>query len=234
MPEWWTYGLSDIVMFTRETYYRLFGSYNRAIWPAQVFTLAAGVGIGLLLQRRPAARSGRLVSAILAVLWAWVAVAFHARRYETINWAAAYFAAAFALEAALLLGLGAVRGGLVFDAAGPRRAALAVLFFALAFYPIAGVLFGRDWRQVELFGVAPDPTAVGTLGILLLAGGRTRWELLAIPLVWCVSSGLMQKAANAPDAWLAFASGAVALGLAVATSGRVSAGRSSSRSTSFL
>lgn len=215
MPEWSTYGLSDIVMFTRETYYRLFGSYNRAIWPAQIFTLAAGVGIGLVLRRRSAARSGRLVSATLAVLWVWVAVAFHARRYETINWAATWFAAAFALEAALLLGLGAVRGGLVFDASAPRRAALGLFLFALVVQPLAGLLFGREWRQVEIFGVAPDPTAIGTLGILLLAAGRTRWELLAVPLVWCAVSGVMLEAANAPDAWLAFAAGVVAIGLAL-------------------
>jgi uncharacterized protein DUF6064 len=231
MAEWWTYGLSDIVMFTRETYYRLFGSYNRAIWPAQIFTLAAGVGIGLMLRHRSAARSGRLVSATLAVLWMWVAVAFHARRYETINWAATWFAAAFALEAALLLGLGAVRGGLVFGSSGARRAALGLFLFALALQPLAGLLFGRERSQVEIFGVAPDPTAIGTLGILLLAEGRTRWELLAVPLVWCAVSGVMLEAANAPDAWLVFASGAVALALAVFTSGRVSGGRGSSRST---
>jgi hypothetical protein len=222
MSEWWTYGLSDIVMFTRETYYRLFGSYNRAIWPAQVFTLAAGFGIGLMLRRRSAARSGRLVCAILAVLWVWVAVAFHAKRYETINWAATWFSAAFALQAALLIGLGVVRGTLTFGASGSRRAALGVFLFALALQPLAGRLFGRAWSEVEIFGVAPDPTAIGTLGILLLAAGRTRWELLTIPLAWCTVSGVMLEAVNAPDAWLAFAAAAAALGLAVFTSGRVS------------
>ena len=230
MPDWSSYGLSDLVMFTRETYYRLFGSYNRAIWPAQVVALGAGAGIGLLA-RRGSARAGRLIAAILAVLWIWVAIAFHARRYASVNWAAPYFSAAFALEAALLLGLGVVRGGLIFGVGGARRFALALFVFAMILQPLAGLRFGREWRQLEAFGIAPDPTAVGTLGILLLAAGRTRWELLVIPIAWSAVSGVMLLAVQAPDAWLVLAPGAAALALAFATSGRASGYRDSSQST---
>jgi Family of unknown function (DUF6064) len=228
MPEWWTYGLSDIVMFTRETYYRLFESYNRAIWPAHVLALGAGVGVGLLL-RRGGARSGRIAAAILSATWLWVAIAFHARRYADINWAASYFSAAFALEAALLLGLGVVRGRLVFETI--RTGGLALFVFALAVQPLVGLLFGREWRQLEIFGIAPDPTAVGTIGVLLLAAGRRRWELLGIPLAWCAVSGVMLLAVNAPDAWLTLVPGAAALVLAIATSARAAGGTGSSRST---
>ena len=35
MPEWWTYSLSDFLMFSPRTYYRLFELHNAAIWPAQ-------------------------------------------------------------------------------------------------------------------------------------------------------------------------------------------------------
>ena len=51
---------------------------------------------------------------MLAACWLWVAIAFHATRYATINWAASYFAWAFGLEAALLIWIGVVRGRLVF------------------------------------------------------------------------------------------------------------------------
>ena len=35
--------------------------------------------------------------------------------------------------------------------------------------PLVGLLAGRSLLQAEYFGVAPDPTATATLGVLLLA-----------------------------------------------------------------
>jgi hypothetical protein len=35
----------------------------------------------------------------------------------------------------------------------------------------------------------PDPTVLGTIGLLLLARGRFRGPLLVIPLLWCLLSG---------------------------------------------
>ncbi len=36
MSEWWTYTLSDFLLFSARTYYRLFELYNRDVWPAQL------------------------------------------------------------------------------------------------------------------------------------------------------------------------------------------------------
>ena len=45
MSEWWTYSLSDFLLFSPRTYYRLFELYNLAIWPAQILALALGLAI---------------------------------------------------------------------------------------------------------------------------------------------------------------------------------------------
>jgi hypothetical protein len=42
---------------------------------------------------------------------------------------------------------------------------------------VVGRLFGRPWLQAEIFGIAPDPTVVATLGVLMTAD-RTHRELL--------------------------------------------------------
>ncbi len=55
--------------------------------------------------------------------------------------------------------------------------------------------------QAEVFGVAPDPTVVATLGVLV-ATDRTRWELLVVPLLWCAISGATLWTMQAPDALL--------------------------------
>lgn len=217
MSEWWTYRLSDLLLFSPRTYYRLFELYNAAIWPAQLVAIALGLAV-LLLVRRPGGARGRWIAALLAGCWLWVAIVFHANRYATINWAAVDFAWGFGFEAALLIWTGVLRGRLVFGTGeGPiGRTALGIFLFALVAQPFLGPLCGRPWRQVEIFGVAPDPTAVATLGILLLAAGRVRWELLAVPAIWCAVSGATLLAMKAPDFWVTPLSAALAVALAVA------------------
>jgi hypothetical protein len=205
MSEWWTYSLSDFLLFSPRTYYRLFELYNSAIWPLQIVALALGVAIlGLLLRDvllRDVAWRGRAIAAMLAACWLWVAWAYFLKRYETINWAADYFAIGFAVEALLLVWSGIALDRLRFR---PRRdliglAGLCIFLFALFVHPLIGPLAGRAWLQVEFFGVAPDPTVVATLGVLV-AAHRTHWELLVIPLLWCAIGGATLWTMQSPDA----------------------------------
>ena len=203
MSEWWTYHLSDFLLFSSRTYHRLFEIYNAAIWPAQVLAVLLGLAT-LALSRRAAGARARTIAAMLAACWLWIAIAFLAARYATINWAAVYFAWAFGLEAALMVWIGVIRGSLAFEWPGgvAGRIGLGILLFALAVEPCVGLLLRREWRGVEIFGVAPDPTAVATLGILLLTRGRGRGLLMVIPAIWCAVTGLTLMAMKAPDAWI--------------------------------
>jgi hypothetical protein len=201
MSEWWTYTLSDFLLFSARTYYRLFELYNADIWPAQLVALGLGFAI-LVILFRSAAWRGKAVSTILAACWLWVAWAFHAERYATINWAATYFAIGFAAEALLLIWFGLVRGELP---CAPERSAvhvagLGVFLFALIVQPLIGPFIGRPWTQAEIFGVAPDPTAIATLGILLLASRRPVWALMPIPIIWCAISGATLWTMKSQDA----------------------------------
>ena len=190
MSDWWTYGLSDFLLFSPRTYYRMLERHNEAVWPAQL--LALGLGLGILWLLRDQGRSqGRVIAGLLALLWGWVGWSFLWTRYATINWAASWFAGLFALEALLLVWIGGVRGRLAFrlpgDVVGAIGGALVVL--SLLLYPGLAPLLGRPWQQSEVFGILPDPTAIGTLGLLLLAEGRRRWALLAVPMLWCAIAG---------------------------------------------
>jgi Family of unknown function (DUF6064) len=200
MSEWWTYSLSDFLLFSPRTYYRLFELYNLAIWPMQIAALAVGLAI-LWTWWRGGRAHGRLIAVLLAVCWLWTAWAYLLGHYDTINWAAGYFATGFALQALLLLWVGFARNGLrlrwVSDAVS--RIALGIFLFALLLEPLIGPLVGRPWTQTELFGVAPNPTVVATLGILL-AADRPHWMLLVIPLLWCAISGATLWTMQSPDA----------------------------------
>ena len=142
-------------------------------------------------------------AAILAACWMWVAWAYLVRRYDTINWAASYFAGGFAVEVVLLIWTGLVRNRLRLRPAAdlPGITGLGIFLLALLAWPLIGPLVGRQWVQAEIFGIAPDPTVVATLGVLV-AADRTRWELLTIPLLWCAISGATLWTMQSPDALL--------------------------------
>lgn len=201
MTEWWTYRPSDFLLFAPRTYYRLMESYNAELWPTQLLVLAAIFAV-LASAWHGARSAGRVVALLLALSWAFIAWRFHWRTYATINWAAAYFAAAFLLQA-MLLAWAARSDALAYDGAprSRRYAGLALVAVALAVVPLAALVLQRPWTQLEVAGLAPDPTAVLTLG-LLVAARRSPWWLYPVPLLWCAVSGLTLWTMESPDAFI--------------------------------
>ena len=198
MSEWWTYRPGDFLMFSPATYRRLFELYNAEWWPWQMVPFAAGIGLAVSVAMRKRVPS-QTVALGLAACWLWIAWAFHVERYASIHLAAQGFAAAFALQAALLALL-ASRASVQQE---PRGGSLALLLVALA-WPAIGVLLGQSWRGAEGIGFAPDPTAIATLAVLMLARGPIAWVLRAIPLAWCVVSGTTLATMDDAQAWLLF------------------------------
>jgi len=197
MSEWWTYSLSDFLMFSSRSYYRLIESYNAAIWPAHVLALVAGlVVIGAIA--RPRKNLQRIAALVLAATWGWVAWAYHLERYAEINTAAPYFAAAFAVQALLLCWLAFKPGNAV---PAPQRMALGLAGLAIFAYPLLALARdGGTWRQAEVFGIAPDPTVVATLGVLL--AWRAPAIFWLIPVLWCLVSGATLMELKIGHAWL--------------------------------
>ncbi|WP_077001466.1 DUF6064 family protein [Variovorax sp. KK3] len=198
MSTWLSYRPSDFLLFSAQTYHRLFELYNLELWPAQVVAAALALVLIWLVSKGPAA-AGRVACVLLAACWFWVAWAFHLQRYATINWAATWFAAGFAAQGVLL----ALAAGIEWQKArGARHGlGLALLGFAVFVEPWLGLaLRGRSWTEAELFAMTPDPTAVGTIGLLLTlrpasAGSSIVWPsrlLWPIPLLWCVVAALTQ------------------------------------------
>jgi hypothetical protein len=202
MGPWGSYDLGDFLMFAPETYYRLFARLNEAVWPLPIVMLALGTVIPLLL-RSPPPWPKRFAAALLAACWLWVAWAYHLERYAVINWAAPGFAALFALEALVLLWFGVIRGRFHSAPAETlaRRTGSALFAFGLGVYPLLNPLMGHGWTRAEVFGIAPDPTAIATLGVLLMAR-KAPWPLWIGPVAWCLVTGLALWTLQAPHAFL--------------------------------
>ena len=166
MSEWWTYGLSDFLMFSPQAYWRLVARHNEAGWPVQALGQAAVLAMPLLLWRDAAAGPRRAALLVLALAWAAVGWFFHARLYAEIFLAAPWVAAACAAQSLLLLlaALPALRGE---APSGSRSVGLALLT-AAAVYPLLAPLTGHPWTDAEVFGWMPDPTALATLGAICM------------------------------------------------------------------
>ena len=219
MSEWWTYSLSDFLMFSPQTYWRLVERYNLAIWPAQLASAAGGLAIAALLIGHGRHRD-RIVAGLLGACWLWIAWAFHLQRYAQINWAATWFAAAFAAQGLLFVVLGVLAGRLDLQPAPGRRHGIATVIVAIVVlgYPLLAPLSGRAWTTAESFGVTSDPTAIVSVAVLALVHGRRRWLLLAVPLLMCAIAAATLWTMGAPEA--AVVAGATLLALLPAAWGK--------------
>ena len=211
MKDWLSYRLSDLLLFSPRTYYRMFELYHQEIWPAQLVAVALVLAIVVLMRRDDEWR-GPAIAGLLAACWLWVAVMFHVRRYATINWAARYFAVLFVAQAAPLVWNGVVRRRLTFRrSAGFAWWVPGLLIIATVIPPLAGRVTGRTWSQVELVGLTPDATAVATLAILLVSSPRAPRTLMIAPLCWCVIGGATSWALGSAEAWVPIVAAAGAL-----------------------
>lgn len=171
--------------FSVGQFYEVFRSYNDAVWPVQVVLLAlALVAIALVL--RPRTWSGRIISAILACLWAWLGLAYHLAFFAPINPAAYGFAAVSVAGALVFLWQGVVHPRLQFRWLGGVRAAAgsALAVYALGVYPLWSWVAGHQYPAMPTFGL-PCPTTLFTIGLLAFAVPAYPRAVFVVPLLWC-------------------------------------------------
>jgi len=170
--------------FTSGQFFGVFAAYNNAVWPAQIF-LVALAALALAFVAFPRPWSGRGVSVILAVLWAWLAMAYHIAYFASINPLAYVFAAVSAAGAAVFIWQGVIRRTLRFKFARSARAAVGVVLivFALFIYPAWSVYSGHAYPALPTFGL-PCPTTFFTIGLLALLVRPYPRSVLVVPVLW--------------------------------------------------
>jgi len=170
--------------FTVEQFFGVFRLYNTAVWPAQVLlTLLAALAIGFIAIRRP--WSSVAVSAILALLWVWMGVAYHLAFFAAVNPLAYGFAVLSIAGGLMFAWQGVVRRRVEFAFSRSLRAAIgiAVLLFALVAYPLWAIYAGHPYPELPTFGL-PCPTTIFTIGALALASGVGLRAILVVPILW--------------------------------------------------
>jgi hypothetical protein len=172
--------------FTAEQFCAVSARDNLVVWPAQVVLVALAV-VALALIARGRARDGRWIASVLALLWTWMAMAYHFAFIAAINPAAWGFGALFLLGAFPFAWVGGVRRPMAFALRGDARGWLggALVAFALLVHPTVGWLVGHRYPAVPKFGL-PGPTAIFTIGVLMFVRGEAPRAVLAAPLEWAL------------------------------------------------
>ena len=202
--------------FSTEQFFAVFAAYNAAIWPAQLIAYALGLAaVGALWADGRLGK--RLILWVLALFWAWNGIAYHYAFFASVNPAAKLFAAMFVLQAALLAAAALTRNELQFHAGRDVRSAVGLGFivYALLVYEVLGYLAGHGLMRGPLFGVAPCPTTIFTIGMLLLARGAPVVLLSVVPVLWALIGTSAAVLLGVPeDFGLAAAAGTLLVALA--------------------
>ena len=172
--------------FTAHQFFEIFAKYNAGVWPAQVVLTALALSvIVLVIRSRPT--HGRWIAAVLAVLWGWMAVAYHFTYFASINPAAWLFGALSLVGALWFAWVGVVKGQLHFTLSHGVRSwvGAALVVFALGVYPLLGYLLGHRYPAVPTFGL-PCPTTIFTIGVLLFAKAPVPRSTFIVPVLWAL------------------------------------------------
>lgn len=171
--------------FSVEQFLAVFAAYNNTIWPMQIVAYVLGaIAVAALFLASPL--SSKIVILVLVSMWVQNAIVYHLMFFSTINPAANLFAAFFMLQAMLLVGSLMTADGVSFRLRIDLRscAGLAFIIYALLIYPLLGIWAGHGLMLGPMFGVAPCPTTIFTIGLLMLASGTWVAWLSIIPVLW--------------------------------------------------
>jgi hypothetical protein len=192
--------------FSVEQFFGVFSDYNQAVWPLQLVAFLAGIVAAALLWSKTRAASAIIVG-ILSAMWFVNGIGYHLLYFQAINPLARLFGVAFVLQGLLLAYVAAARPELRFRV-GRDPATLfgmVCIVFALLLYPAVGWLAGDRYPAVPEFGIAPCPTTIFTIGVLLHGQWQqVRW-LLVIPGLWACIGGSASFMLGVPQDYALFA-----------------------------
>ena len=205
-----SYSLRDLLIFSPESYFKLFELSNKALWPFHiVFGLLAIAALVLLYKRQRL--TSQLIFIWLGLVWAFVAYWYFIIYYSQITPYAHTMSYVFWAESCLLFITAfyashePINTSVVSSSLSITSKKLykkwqllmggGLIFYGLLIHPIVSVsIWDQSLSRLELFSVAPDPTAIVTIGFILLLPVRGYLLLIAIPCLWLLFSIMTYQA----------------------------------------
>jgi Family of unknown function (DUF6064) len=176
--------------FSPEEFLAVFTLYNQAIWPLQIVVGLLGA-IMVLALFWPSRASTILITTGLGLMWAANGIGYHWTFFAEVNPLARIFAVVFVGQSLLLAAAPWLFPDLSFFARVDARSGLGLgmITFVGVVYPLWGTLAGHVYPAIPMFGVAPCPTTIFTLGMLLMCTGPAMRWLFPVPVLWAFIGG---------------------------------------------
>ena len=177
-----------------DDFYSTLQSYNETFWPMIIITFLLGIVV-VYLAARKSGSSSKVISAILSFLWIWSGIVFFIIYYGSMEveflglvmpgvW---YLGGVlFLFQGVLFLIFGVVKSRLSFRLGGDWRSVVGALMivYAMVIYPVIGFLTGYGYPKYPVFGIAPCPLTIFSLGLFQWSDRKMPIAVVLVPFIW--------------------------------------------------
>lgn len=170
-------------MMDAEVFFNNVSAYNVSIFPMQIITLVVAVMLTYLLLVKPSAGINKLMKAYLSFTFVWLVFMFPFEGVLKIGFGIVH------ILIAIFFFIDIFAGKIEFkfpETSGKRYFMLFLIFSAFALYPLIEYMSGHLYPKILLFGVAPCPTIIFSLALLIGAVpkvGKIVFILLIFPAI---------------------------------------------------
>jgi len=171
-------------MMDAEVFFKNVSAYNVSIFPMQIITLVVAVILTYLLFVRPGAIVNKLIKVYFSLTFVWFVFMFPFEGVLKITFGLLHLAIAIFF----FIDIFTAKTEFKFpETSGKRTLMLFLIFSAFALYPLIEYMSGHIYPKVLLFGVAPCPTVIFSLALLIGAVpkvGKIIFILLIFPAIF--------------------------------------------------
>ena len=174
-------------MIDAEVFFNNVSTYNVSIFPMQIITLVLAVILTYLLFVRPSTIVNKLIKIYLSFTFVWFALMFPFEGVLKIGFGLVH------IVIAILFFIDIFTAKIEFkfpETSGKRYFMLFLIFSAFALYPLIEYMSGHIYPKVLLFGVAPCPTVLFSLALLIGAVPKVGKLFFILLIFSAISSGL--------------------------------------------
>ena len=171
-------------MMDAEVFFNNVSVYNVSIFPMQIITLVIAVILTCLLFVRPSTIVSKLIKIYLSFTFVWFVLMFPFEGVFKIGFGLVH------IVIAILFFIDIFTAKIEFkfpETSGKRYFMLFLIFSAFALYPLIEYMSGHLYPKILLFGVAPCPTTIFSLALLIGAVpkvGKIIFILLIFPAIF--------------------------------------------------